>query len=551
MINKLKSIIFSPSFSHYWIGFFIVVSCLITYGQLIQGYFATDEWWAFSFAISHPSWQEIVQPAGVYAPGSNLLIAWLYRTFGVNAFLWAVLTLLIHTLNSLLVYALIFRLSNHKITALLTAIVFAVAPMGSQFVHQFSMLPTAGVATFLGLIGLIFYSYRFSILSACLILLALCFAPYALPFILFTFLLEIGSFDRKNWFRSLKSILPVLIVLGAYYLIQHFLVLSAVNLEDRPVVGENGLGAKVWFIGQKLYQSFGEIIYNQPNQINPKQMLVASNWVTLITALSLSYFYWKKRWQELKLTIIGYLWVPSSLALFSTLNTVALDATFPSRYFYLATIGASLLVAGIISGWLKSEKYHDLRTIVLLATILLTLLYFSPKTQSFVEQEVKLGQTRRMILETIKQKVPTVRRDAVFCFTSNTGHYGTAPEDIPLPFVHNFGFNLAVTYRADQPTLGLFKENPYFVAPASSYYYLLRDQKDPDGIGPGIGFGANLKGCSEVKRRFDYIAIDDFYGFAYDGVSLNLSDITPALRQYLQGQTVESSELFPWTSLTD
>mgnify|MGYP003396105687 CR=1 FL=1 len=83
----------------------IVGAIAIIYGQLLFSYFATDEWWAFSYAISKQNnLHELLIAQGVYAPAANLFIAFLYNLFGVNAIAWALLTLTLHTINCFIIF---------------------------------------------------------------------------------------------------------------------------------------------------------------------------------------------------------------------------------------------------------------------------------------------------------------------------------------------------------------------------------------------------------------------------------------------------------------
>jgi hypothetical protein len=533
----------------------LIILVAIAYGRLIHGYFATDEWWAFSFAIANPNIKTAIMPSGVYTPSANLFIYALYYLFGLNAAVWAWLTLIVHTASTITVYFLGRRLSGRSIIGFIAAALFAAAPMGSQFIDQFSMLPTSAMATLFGFLCLLAYAYRRTILAAIFFFIALSFSAYAVPFIILAGLVELAIMTRKKWWKTILRFLPMIAGFGLYYYVLSITTFKATQLHDRPVVSDHGLFEHLRVILQKMYQGYGEVIVYRSGTIDPHAMLSISNTITAVAVLAIVALLIKREYRLAKTALIGYLWIPASLSLFSNLNTVALDAVFPNRYFYVTVVGIGLFIGSVVFGlfdWSAIKKKTKWKTVLPQVAVTLAalglLIFYTPKTRSIVEGEVKLGASRKMILDTIVREVPTVGRDAIFCFTSNTGHYGSPPDSFPLPFAHNFGFNLAVTYRAKSTPLRVFfTESGYFVNPAASFYYFSRDQKDPDGIGPGIGFATSVDKCLEVKSKYaGHVGIKDYYGFAYDGTKPELTNITPALRRVLAGETVEPKELYPW-----
>lgn len=530
----------------------IAFLAIVAYGRLTALYFATDEWWAMSYAIAHQDIKDLLQPAGVYAPSANLFISWLYRTFKVDPLPWAVIALALHMANSILVYLTFRRLTAQQAVGFLAAVAFAILPMGSQFLHQLSLMPTSGMATTFALAGLFAYVNRLPLLAGALFAVGLSFSPYVAPFVGLYLLTELALISRPQWWLSLLRALPTVLIFALYLYVQKVTSLMD-NLQDRPVAGDNTLVERLQVIGQKLYQSYAEILLNLPNAIDPREMIQAST-IFLVSALVLiGLVLWRKQWLMARSALIGLLWVPVSLVLFSTLNTVSLDATFPGRYFYVTTVGLGLLAGSLIIGLIPERyKIRPRWPIQIVATILATLIgliYYLPQSWRQVNAEVKLGQTRKMIMTEIDKAVPhPLGRDAFFCFTSNTGHYGVGPEVIPLPFVHNFGFNLLVTYRAnDHQIKPFFSDNDYFVSPSSPFYYYSREKSDPDGIGPGIGFATDLAECRTYRERFaNIIGLEEVYGFAYDGAKGRLIDISVPLRQYLAGNESVKDQLYPW-----
>lgn len=528
----------------------LIALVFVAYGQLLQLYFATDEWWAFSYAIANNRLTDLLQAVGAYTPGANLFIDWLYHQFGVNARVWATLALTFHVLNTLLVYWLVWRLSENRLIAWVTAGLFTILPMGSQFLHQLSLMPTSGVATLFGLTAAVTYTYRRSLLAAGLWLVGLAFNPYIASFVLVIPLLEIGLINRKDW-RRLGHLIPIVTAFLLYLWVQSEVSFKVSNLHVRPLGSEASLLDRLGTVSQKLYQGYAELLLNRTSTFEPADMVLVSTFIALIS-LVLIWLLWQRRQYRLaRLALLGLLWVPASLVLFSTLNTVALDVTYPSRYLYLPTIGFGLLIGAVIIGLTPKITYKKvpLGPALLLGLFALAVIFYLPQTRRAVAAEVNIGQKRQKIMDQLVVAVPksSLGRDALFCFTSNAGHYGVGPEEIPLPFVHNFGFNLGVVYRYDVPDLDDFFRDPaYFLAPSSSFYYFSRDKNDPDGIGPGIGFAKSPTDCQQVIARHSHLGIEDVRGFAYDGTTSTLTNITDAYRRYLAGDQKAKAALYPW-----
>lgn len=529
---------------------FLIGLILIGYGSLTRGYFATDEWWAFSYAISHPDIKSQLATSGVHAPAANLFIAWLYRTFGLNASIWGLLTLFFHLANTVMVYGLGTKLSGSRLVGLFSAAAFTSLPMGSQFLHQFSLMPTAGIATFFAFFALILYSWRRLIPAVISFAIGLAFSPYISPFIFLFFLIEAVLFQKKQWRRSLGHYGVIATLFAGYLLLQRRTTLKSDQLHDRPISGESDLFDRLQVVGQKIYQSFGELVSNLPGTISMELVLQRSTYLFIIGLALIGLLFWYRRWQLAKTALAGLLWIPASVTLFATLNTVALDATFPGRYLYIPTVGLGLLIGSLLAAWQPTTKQNRaFNQSAIVAIIIVFLGFYLPQTRQNVLGEVKIGEMRHQIMDQIIQAVPRpLRRDALFCFTSNTGHYGVGPEQIPLPFVHNFAFNLGVVYRSNEPKLkDFFEANGFFLNPAASFYYLSGDQNDPHGIGPGIGFATSPEQCQGVIARHPTaLSLEDVYGFAYDGTKARLTDITLPLQQYLAGDQSVKSQLYPW-----
>ncbi len=540
--------------SHPWMSLSIVSLIVLVgsvYGQLFQSYFATDEWWGFSFAVARPTFREIIQPTGLVSPGSNLLIAGLYRAFGINLPVWAGLALALHLTTTGLIYWLAARLSRSLLVGFASAALFAILPMGSEFVHQLSLLPGAvGVA--LAFSSLVAYSYRKPWVAAGLFLLSLSFTPYTAPFAGLVFLVELTLVERKTAWRSLLRLGPVAAVVAGYIWMVQAIAVKSGQLSDRPISGDTALAERLQMIGTKIYQTYGELILYRPGQIDRALVLQASHWLVGIALVIIVYLFWRRQVALARSALIGLLWIPVAISIFATLNTVHLESSYSGRYFYVSMAGLALLVSSLAVGVVNdlTVRKPKLAPLAVIGLVIVGILYYAPRTAKAVANEVGVGKTRRHIMETILADVPKpLPHDALFCFTSNAVHYGQSGDKIPLPFVHNFLFNIALFYRADDPQFRVFfTEGGYFLNPAANYYYYRDDPTAPSRIGPGLGFATNLENCQFLKTTYGILSLDEVYGFAYDGNRQRLTSISQPLRRYLAGDQSARAELYPWES---
>lgn len=516
---------------------------IAAYGNLMYGYFAADEWWAFSAVIASKSFWEMLWSS--YAPGGNLFIYVLYHLFGVNAVVWAFLSIALHLLNVWLAYWFVTRLAKNIWVGFFAAALFAFLPMGNQFISHFSLMPLGVIGTTFALASLVAYSFRRPILSGFLFLISLSFTAYTGPFILLLVLQEFVLFEREKWRRSLMAIASPIVVFLAYLL---FLKRYTAGLYDRPTVGEgSSLFEHLWAMITKSYQGYAELVIQQPGLIQPELMIRYSTILVLISLVLIAGLFLKKQYEPARVAIYGLLWIPSSLILFSTLNTVAANVTFPSRYFYVTTLGYGILIGGLVAGYFSFFKGRA-REVVIGILVIAASIYYIPQTRYQVAIEVNTGKAKRLIMDTIVAEVPKpLGRQALFCFTSNTGHFATGPEVIPLPYAINFNFPLAVTYRANESTLrSLFTRSDYFVNPAASWYHYGHPENKPHEIGVGIGFATSLGDCQKVRSLFPFLKVEETYGFAYDGTRHALTNVTEPLRLYLNGDQSKKDALYPW-----
>jgi hypothetical protein len=410
-------------------------------------------------------------------------------------------------------------------------------------------MPTSGFGRTFELAAALAYVYRRPYLAAGLFLVALGFSPYVVAGGIMIILIELVLFEKKKWRQSLLSGGLIAAVLASYVVIQKFITLKSTRVYDRPleVTAGGGLASRLQAVASKLYQVYGEVVNYQPGHLNQHQTLLIATLLVLGSLAVIALLFWRKQYRLARVALLAGAWIPTSVLLFSTLNTVSTDAAFPSRYLYTTSIGLSLLLATLLVGLLTVANVGQRSAWVVGGAVLAGLLaFYLPKTQTVLTKEVALGSHRQAIMQAVDQSVAKpLPGAALFCFTSNASHYREDPAKIPLPFVHNFSFNLAVTYRANEPLFReFFDEGGIFLNPAASFYWY---RKTPTGgIGPGLGFATNLEECARLKADYSFLNEKNIYGFAYDGFTGKLTDISQPLGQYLNGDQSVRDQLYPW-----
>ncbi len=146
------------------ISFFLVIILLLVFSPAFFGHeFLTydDNWYIYENKnITNFSWDALVQifttpHGGQYSPIGESFMAILYSFFGKNAALFKVSGVLVHTINTILIFNFFNYLSQNRILSIFIALVFAIHPVQVELVVWVSGIYK--IATLFMLFGMVMY----------------------------------------------------------------------------------------------------------------------------------------------------------------------------------------------------------------------------------------------------------------------------------------------------------------------------------------------------------------------------------------------------------
>lgn len=194
---------------------------------------------------------------GGYEPLTELAFAIQYKFFKYNAKIYHLNNLILHIVNCLLVFYLVYLFSQRKEVAFITAILFGIHPMHVESVAWISELKDVLFTLFflISLINYIFYLtkkdkkyYYVSLVS-----FIICLLPKAQS-LLFPFVLILTDYfyNRKiNW-KSLKEKIPFFIVSGIFFVILY------IGAKETRQIGDESVTS---LFHNFLYANFGIVFY--------------------------------------------------------------------------------------------------------------------------------------------------------------------------------------------------------------------------------------------------------------------------------------------------
>jgi len=326
--------------------------------------------------------------SGYYRPMSMLFLMVNYHLFGLNPFAFHFVSILIHALNSLLVFFIVCRFFNQRVFAFFCALIFAVHP-----VHVEAVTP---IYNFMGILTSFFalLSFLFFLKSAGLkkmdqMLLSIFFYFLAvfskeealllpITFVLYDYLF-LSAYRMKDILKT-RGYLGYGMV-GLFYLFIRFLVVerpASLGLWDLNL-SFNVLPAGNFFlhlltvfkiITLYLILLFVPVDLSAFHLIRPissifsRESLIV---VPIVLGLILSFFYFRKR--EPRLTFfIGFFFVMS----FLVLNIIPIGGLFAERFMYLPSLTFCFIVSFVLKYFFdKHSNPKILQRVLILAFVLI------------------------------------------------------------------------------------------------------------------------------------------------------------------------------------
>lgn len=202
---------------------------LIDSNEQIRSFDHIGEW----FTTSSTSGVKGGHDSDLYRPMMKALDAVIYHFFELKPFAYRVLNILLHIINSFLIFTLFRKLNLKKIGAIFAALIFLVHPVMTEAVTYISGLPDV-LSGFFILIGLLCFKSNKNILSLAALLLAFLSKEIAITFFAFAWLMTIyewKTLDKKTLNTKLKW-LTAFTVISIIYFILKLTVLNFTGTAD-------------------------------------------------------------------------------------------------------------------------------------------------------------------------------------------------------------------------------------------------------------------------------------------------------------------------------
>ncbi len=541
-------------------SFVVALVGLLAYRKVFQGFFQQDEWLAFGFhyLLRSQGFGNVLKNAfflraGHYSPFNLILEHFLFNFFGLSYHAWAINSLAMHFLNSILVFVLAKLLFKDFKKAVLSSLVFVV--MASSFQATAWTVADIGThqSTFFALLCFIFFfqfmdekKYLYFGLSFVSLLVSLLFKETAVA--LFALLpAALLLFDNKTKNESRLKISLFTIIFGAVFMSLRFLAflipqeeLKGTIYEQAPSVSESFSPGKFVYnlatfpvkgVSQSLVpvqvlltlsdKAAGFIprsVAGQPHTTNydifvQKYVLEAINFVVfvLVTALAI-------RSKRIGVFLLLFMMANTLVYSFSP-ERIGRITILDSRNLYFISAGSAMFIVEILASIFAKSKIKLYFACVLLVAFNLYLLNSS--LTSFVVD----GKTRKSILESIRNEYPSLPQKVIFYTESDTSFYGLPKETKIMPFQSGFGQTLAVWYYPKERFPAEFLKKKYL--------WEITDQGYQEVGGRGFGYFREYEKLKEAMIK-NKLNPDSVIAYRYNSQMNGLTDITAEIRDSLK-----------------
>lgn len=536
------------------VGLVLSIIIILIFGGITKTFYQQDEWLGYGLYLAKGPGM-IMQSTGgilgiIFGQGrilTNLLHFLFYKYSPLNVLPIAVFAITLHIINTLIVFFLAKKLFKKILPAFLGSLFFALNSVSQSAVTW----PAASIntlpSTALILIALIFYfrylesfKEKWMILSFVFVYLSLFFKETGV----FLFLIlplfsvmyrpqNIRTFIRRYWYYLLATFLIVsfriwgfksepgqvaLFLTGssqAYWqtLLTRAVLYPLTSFSLTFVPSEPFL----WFARSlsKIYYPF----------IMPQQFILIAQTVVLdLLALGLTFiifiliYFLAMRSAKAERKHIGFF---VGFMLFSFLPYIVIGKSYAyleSRYFYLPTFAAAMIIA-----WFAKKIFEKVKAPFLKLLFFLLLVYFLGVHFKYLENniagEILISQERKSFLSQLSKRVPNLSQDKnVFFITSDRNYY---VEGNKIPFQQGTGYTLmAWFYSPGKIPQNLLKEGYLYDIGAQGY-------REEDGRGFGYFFDTPALMAAAKDNKFDKKSI---YALSYDSKKQVLLDITGEIR---------------------
>ncbi|KKR91380.1 MAG: hypothetical protein UY16_C0005G0012 [Candidatus Gottesmanbacteria bacterium GW2011_GWA2_47_9] len=214
---------------------------------------------------------------------------------------------------------------------------------------------------------------------------------------------------------------------------------------------------------------------------------------------------------------LSYIFVPGRAGFFSIL---------PSRYLYIASIGASIFVSVALYAFWTQVARGQRKLLIggyMVSMGIVALLHYG-NLQHTIQGFAAVGTLRKSFLTAIRSNHETLPKRVVVYTKSDTVHYGSPNGEYTLPVQSGFGQMLLVWYDATEHFPACLFEKLYL------YERLSQEYRECGAR--GFGYFREKDKLLEAVREFG-LPRESIIGFSYSGKRQEFEDITGEVQKEL------------------
>lgn len=577
----MKRIISSNWFPLLVLFFFLA----LTFYRLPLTFFQQDEWRAFGISANfEQNFREVLKmllPKTFFDHFNiaSFLTEYLqFKLFRINFLPFALISLLFHFLNSLLVYYLILIISRKKSLSLMVSLIFITNSISHQAITWISASTSTQGATLFTLVSLVlFFKYLrdgqdravFLFLSLISFLVSLTFKESSI-FLFIFFPIFWFLFAKGRTFPQFKKIiLPLFLTFFLYVMFRGLFLFNNFEVENIGSMIEPGTKTVQTSISTYIYR-----IVDLPFKALPQSIfttlflvdlsnnlvltayphwLVASDgaanpyvvesvafdyisFVLSIFILLFAFFVYKLLYKTKDQNGIQLLKFSLVFIVISYFPFILIPgrggyiSIAEPRNLYMPGIGASIFLALIIytlGKWLVHKKIVK-SSLPVIAILLFLLIFMHIKN---IWRDLKALEERSIIRKEILEKIisssPNLTEKIVFYTESDTAYYGLPIEEKILPFQSGFGRTLLVWYYGNGEKIpSCFFKNSWL-------YYLDKDQGYKYCQGKGFGYFRKFESLERALKE-NNLSSENVIAFSWNSKNNTFEETTKQVRKKIK-----------------
>lgn len=530
----------------------LLLSVLIIwlYFPIFNNFFQQDEWSGFAnyYLVGGKQYiiDSFVPDPGHYVPLFKTLFAVSFGLFKFDFYTWALVSVVWHILNSLLVYLLAKKLFKNNVEAIASSVLFAVLAAGQQATSWVvANGATQGATTFV-LLSLIYFFESKIWISILMLTISMLFKEISIG--MFAFLPIVIMFQN---YISKKKILDKKIIyfvlVGLFYVVFRYLTFLGVFSDvTAPVIIESQGFHEIFtnvstFPVKAISQTFippfllleisKYVAIKLPDGIAGLPattffdnfylkyvlgVLVIGVFAAILLILILSIRFKKNRYTAIAFFSLLFVAINSAIYALSP-GRSGFVPIIDSRNLYLPSIGMVFFLVSI-STMFKNWKVSS---IILTFFIALNILV----TRIELDKITDIGEERHNILNQIQRDNLKLSEKQVFYIESDTSYYGLPDEVRILPFQSGFGQTLLVWFEKTELFPSNFFDNHY-LWPIDSQGYKEIGNK-------GFGYIREFDLLKSTVKEYN-LPVDSVVAYSWDSKTNKLTNTTDIIRLKLK-----------------